>query len=202
MPTAEQFAQLLAEDGRGVHALLWDDQQDLTHALLILRAGYGAERIYNLVVSADSAGIMALRELTDSRCATELAEETCDRPAIAKHLWLLFLPQAASVVLGPWLNGWRRPLSEPPGTVLIIRSADFDSFQRHAPDLTSFVGPRVYDTSMMLSIFSPQIAQRLEQYVPRDLEKVLKQLPGKPPTKEEIELWLAAQHPQRSDPPS
>lgn len=195
MPTAEQFARLLNQDGRGVHALLWDDQQDLVHAVLILRAVYGADRIRSLGVSGDTAGVEALRDLTDSRSAPEFDEEGARRPTVAGQLWMLFLPQAGSADLGPWLNGWRRALSEPPGTVLVVRAADFDAFQRSAPDLSSFVGPRVYDTSHMLSLFSPETARRLERRVPAELVSVLKQLPGAPPTGEELNQWLVAHQP-------
>lgn len=202
MPTAEQFARLLEQDDRGVHALLWDDQQDLVHALLIIRAVYGAERIFTHVVSAGSAGIEALRVLADSRCTPDdYDDQVCGRPPLAGHLWMLFLPQAGSVALGPCLNGWRRPLSEPPGTVLVVRAADFDAFQRHAPDLTSFIGPRVHDTSTMLSVFSPQTAERLERTVPPVLEAVLKRLPGVPPTGDELTEWLTAHDPRPGAPP-
>lgn len=38
MGTAEQLASSLRNEGRGVHLLLWDDKEDLVHALLILTA--------------------------------------------------------------------------------------------------------------------------------------------------------------------
>ncbi len=194
MATAEQLALLIGEDGRGAHVLLWDDKQDLVHALLILLAVLGAEQVYFHVVSTDRDGAKALRDLVDMRCPLEGDEEVGDaRSPLGLRLWVLFLPQASSQQAGPWLNGWRRPLSEPPGTLLVVRHADFDAFQRSAPDLASFVGPRVYDASTMLSIISGDTARRLQARVPPDLERCLKQLPGKPPTREQIEHWLAAQ---------
>src|SRR5262249_25441092 len=107
-----------------------------------------------------------------------------------------FLQQARTELIGPWLNGWRRPLSESPGSLLVIRSADFPAFQRDAPDLTSFVGPRVYDASTMLSLFTPRTAQHLETIMPRELVDILKHLPGKTPSRNELRQWLKAHDPR------
>lgn len=155
MATAEQLAFSISIERRSVHVLLWDDKNDLVRALLALFAGLDIE-VYSLIVSDRDEDLTALGRLVETRIP--IAEYETDSThvfnGVATRLWLLFLAQASSTIVGPWLNGWRRPISEPPGSILVIRRADFDSFQRNAPDIASFVGARIFDASTMLSVFS------------------------------------------------
>jgi hypothetical protein len=181
--------------------LLWDDQNDLVRALLGLLAAlpYGWET-HSLLVSDDEADLRALRHLVESRVRVFEEEGGIERDAksLGDRFWLLFLPQACSFTVGPWLNGWRRPLSAPPGTMLVIRHADFDPFQRNAPDLASFVGSRIFDSSTMLSVFSKATHQRLKPRLPEDVQAVLTRLPGALPDERAIADWIAASGPDVS----
>jgi hypothetical protein len=105
-------------------------------------------------------------------------------------LWLIFLQQASAGLVGPWLNGWRGPLSAPPGALLLIRHADYQAFQRAAPDLVSFVGPRVYEAEGMLSVASPDVVSRLDIALPINILDILGQLPGSLPPPGELDQWI------------
>jgi hypothetical protein len=194
MSTAERLAFSINEERRGVHVLLWDEQDDLVRALLILLAALKDVVVHPLLVSPEQDRILALKKVVDTRCLLEEERETeppsPDSPA--NRFWVLFLQQASSRIAGPWLNGWRRPLSEPPGTLLVIRHADFGSFQQDAPDLASFAGPRLHNASTMLSIVSEESSARLSAGLPAEIEGVLRELPGTLPTKKEIARWIEA----------
>ena len=136
MALVEQLAFSLREQGRGVHALLWDDMGDLIRVLLVTHAALGDIPLEPLLVSGETMRRAELRDLIQARLADEIRherrEDRADDPDLPPHpLWILFLHQAASEAAGPQLNGWRRPLSEPRGTLLIVRNADFRDFQRH-----------------------------------------------------------------------
>lgn len=197
MSTAEQLAFSISTERRGIHALLWDDQNDLARALLGLFAGLDGLQRQALLVSADEKDLLALRELVETRMpiTAEDSELGRDPHARQSQFWLLFLQQASSSVVGPWLNGWRRPLSDPPGSMLIIRHADFVAFQRDAPDIASFVGARIYDASTMLSVFSKTTYERLKARLPDEIEAVLSRLPGTLPAERDIADWIKANAP-------
>ena len=194
MGTAEQLAFSITEEPRAVHVLLWDDQDDLVRALLVLCAALEDHvPIHALLASTEEKGLAALRKVVESRSpvSEDPSANSASGDSPAKHLWILFVPQATSKQVGPWLNGWRRPLSEPPGTLLVIRHADFEPFQRNAPDLASYAGPRIYDASTMLSVFSEETHRRIRPTLPSKVEHILKQLPGNLPPREEITQWIA-----------
>jgi hypothetical protein len=197
MSTAEQLARSIHAEGRGVHVLLWDDQNDLVRALLVLFAGISDSPTHALLVSDDESDLRALRQLVETRVpvAEEESDSGGDSDALASRFWILFLQQASTSAVGPWLNGWRRPISDPPGAMLVIRHADFDPFQRNAPDIASFVGPRIYDASTMLSVFSKATHERLETRLPNEIELILKRLPGTPPTGRDVAEWIKANAP-------
>jgi len=192
MATAEQVAFSIREEGRGVHVVLWDDQADLVRALLVVTAGLKGIPIYGLLVPDRDEDLISLRSLADSRT---VEEENDALKSPADSLWLLFIPPAASKRVGPWLNGWRRPLSQPPGTLLAVRHADFESFQRNAPDLASYFGPRIYDAATMISVWSKETDSRLESELAIEIQEILKRLPGTPPSKSEIDEWRALHSP-------
>ena len=93
------------------------------------------------------------------------------------------------------MNGWRSALAEPPGALLIIRSADFTDFQRNAPDLASFIGPKIFDTSTMLSIWNARIAEKIRSQIPPEIKKILQKLPGEDSSEEEIVEWIKSHPP-------
>lgn len=198
MSTAEQLAFSICTERRGIHALLWDDQNDLVRALLALFAGLDDLQIQALLVSDDEKDLQALRELVETQMpiSAEEAESQRESQSRPSQFQLLFLQQASSNAVGPWLNGWRRPLSDPPGSMLVIRHADFVAFQRDAPDIASFVGPRIYDASTMLSVFSKTTYERLEARLPNEIEAVLSRLPGTLPTERDIADWIKANAPE------
>jgi hypothetical protein len=194
MALVENLAFSLREQGRGVHALLWDDLGDLIRVLLVTHAALGDIPLEPLLVSGETTRVAELRDLIQTRLADQIQQERledrADDPDPLPHpLWILFVNQAASKPAGPQLNGWRRPLSEPTGTLLIVRNADFRDFQRYAPDLASFIGPRIYDTSRLMMVCSRDTLVRLKKDLPRPFESILRQLPGTLPTAEELADW-------------
>ena len=197
MSTAEQLAFSICTERRGIHVLLWDDQNDLVRALLALFAGLDDLQMQALLVSDDERDLLALRELVETYMPISAEEPESERESQSRQsqFWLLFLQQASSNAVGPWLNGWRRPLSEPPGSMLVIRHADFAAFQRDAPDIASFVGPRIYDASTMLSVFSKTTHEGLKAHLPDKIEAVLSRLPGTLPAERDIADWIKANAP-------
>jgi hypothetical protein len=148
-----------------------------------------------LLASASDAAssLRALFELQpseDEEPASDIDSLTPSRD----DLLFLFLQQATSTSIGPWLNGWRSALAAPPGSLLVVRSADFPDFQRNAPDLESFYGPKLYDSSILLSMWSEKTARAMKATLPKDVVAILKELPGPLPSKKDIEDWIR-QHP-------
>ena len=197
MSTAEQLAFSIDVERRGIHALLWSDQNDLVRALLVLFAGLSDLETRALLVSDDEKDLRALRHLVESRSriAEDESDSGEDSESLENQFRILFLQQASSTAVGPWLNGWRRPISEPPGAMLVIRHADFDPFQRNAPDIASFVGARIYDASTMLSVFSKKTYERLNTRLPDEIEAVLGRLPGVSPSEGNLDNWIKASAP-------
>jgi hypothetical protein len=194
MALVEQLAFSLRETGRGVHALLWDDMGDLVRTLLVTHAVLGDIPIEPLLVSGETKRLEEFRDLIAARLADQILHERiearADDPDSPPHpLWILFLQQAASEQAGPRLNGWRRPLSEPRGTLLVVRNADFRTFQRSAPDLASFIGPRIYDASRLMMVCSKDTLSKLEKALPEPFPSILRQLPGTVPTAKELADW-------------
>jgi len=188
----EQLAQSIQIDGKGIHVLLWDDQDDLVRSLMVLLAVLNDWSIRFFLLSSAEQAAKDLRQLFDLQIPTEdglLSEMDSLRPP-RKNLLVLFLQQATSSTIGPYLNGWRSALAEAPGTLLVIRKADFIDFQRNAPDLTSFFGPKIYDSSLMLSIWNENTAKKISPILPDKVRGILKELPGHPPLQPEIEEWI------------
>ncbi len=195
MNTAEQLAFALREEPRGIHSLLWADQGDLVRALLLLLAALPDSAARPILVSPEADCWRNLRQLIAARCpleAEQAPQEDASPAPRDSRLWGLFLQQASTRTVGPWLNGWRRPLSEPPGSLLVVRHADFLGLQREAPDLASYIGPRVVNASAMLSLCSDGTRTRLQPRLPGDFQEVLRELPGEPPPQTEITAWIAA----------
>ncbi|NQT40726.1 MAG: hypothetical protein HQ581_24745 [Planctomycetes bacterium] len=198
MSTAEQLAFSISVERRGIHVLLWDDQGDLVRALLVLFAALVDLPTHALLASGDDVDRDSLRRLIETRIRIPYNDlESDEEPESLRHrFWLLFLQQASSHAVGPWLNGWRRPLSEPPGALLVVRHADFDSFQRNAPDIASFVGVRIYDASTMISVFSKATHACLTTDLPQQISIALDKLPGKLPSQQELAFWIRENAPE------
>lgn len=181
--TAQQLAFSLLEEKRGVHLLLWEEQGELMRVLLILCASLGDKPARSVLLATDQEA-----EQFRAEVASRLTSDSADNGS--NPFWFIFLQQASAKNIGPWLNGWRRPLSEPPGTLLIVRAADALAFLRAAPDLASFIGPRVHDAETMLSIVTSELAGSMTTRLPGELTAILTKLPGVSPTSEELELWV------------
>jgi hypothetical protein len=196
MATAEQLAFSISTEGRGIHVLLWDDQADLARTLVALRAALPDLTMRAVLVSEED--LPTLRQLVESRTplAADPSGAATSSDAIGSYFWILFLPQATAGAIGPWLNGWRRPISEAPGALLVMRHADYGAFQRAAPDIASFVGARICDASTTLSVFSPATFQRLEPRLPEHVLAILRRLPGVCPGESEIRDWIEAHAPE------
>jgi hypothetical protein len=195
MALVEQLAFSLREQGHGVHALLWDDMGDLYRVLLITIAALGEMPTHPLLLSTEVPRIQELNDLIQGRLRDEIEQEgepglTGDSTPPPHPLWIFFLQQAVSKQVGPRLNGWRRPLSEPRGTLMVVRNADFMDFQRNAPDLASFIGPRIYDASRMMMVCSRDTLGKLQKVLPEPFESILRQLPGRVPTAGELADWM------------
>jgi len=194
MALVEQLAFSLREEGRGVNALLWDDIGDLYRVLLITLAALGETEIKPLLISNEESRIKELNDMIQGRLDDQINHEgehiQNNISLLPPHpIWALFLQQAVSRQVGPRLNGWRRPLSEPRGTLLVVRNAEFDNFQRSAPDLASFIGPRIYDASRLLVICSKGTLQKLKKTLPNPFDEILRHLPGTLPADNELADW-------------
>jgi hypothetical protein len=197
MPTAEYFFESILIEGKGVHVLTWEDKGDLVRTLIVLAALFNGKRTYSLLLTSAE---LAQRELGSLFSIKPIAQNEYDdfnnQANLQRDSFLLiFLDQAVGSSIGPLLNGWRSALADPPGTLLIIRSADFTDFQRNAPDLASFIGPKIFDTSTMLSIWSIKIADKIVSQIPPEIKKILQRLPGEDPSEEEIVEWIKSHPP-------
>ncbi len=186
MSTAQQLAFSIAEERRGIHVLLWQDQGELARALLILDAALSDQRLEYFLLGTSADAELLRGEIAKRPAATEISGSQGETT-----FGVILIQQASAKAIGPWLNGWRRPLSEPPGSLLVIRHADFLAFQRAAPDLTSYVGARVHDAEQMLSIVSSEVASKLVLPLPDCIAGVLRQMPGAPYQEQELRRWIS-----------
>ena len=193
MATAERMAESIRIEGQGVFALLWDAKEDLVRALLLLDAALHDVPKRSLLLTPGGGAVDALRRLIETRVVIRAGDADGEqRQATAHELWYLYLQQALSELVGPWLNGWRSPLRQRPGAILVIRHADFEPFQRSAPDLASFVGPRIHNASTMLSTASAATLGRLGARLAGPDADILRELPGNMPHENELRQWIAA----------
>jgi len=175
-----------------------DAKEDLVRALLVLSAALDEVPIRALLLVSGSQSGVALRSLIETRVILSETSEEADTnaaPSPVSELWIRFLQQASYEALGPLLNGWRSSLRQSHGTILIIRHADFEPFQRSAPDLASFIGPRIFNASNLLSLFSNNTRKKLNSKLPEEWTKILDELPGKMPPDKTIREWITASAP-------
>lgn len=190
MFASEKFFFSVMADRAGIHAILWDDKTELVRALLVLRAVMQAVEFEFLAVSGGQNDLDQLIGIIDARRPNPVQSDA-DNLAVRENTFvILLLQQASSQTVGPWLNGWRTPLSEPPGSILVIRAADFGQFQRNAPDLSSFIGPKVLDSSSMISHFSTKVVSSLSATLPPAAIDALARLPGEMPTRNQLNDWI------------
>ena len=198
MATAEQMGKSICVEQQGVFALLWDAKEDLVRSLLILNAALGEMPKRAVLLAPGSQSFVALRNLIETRVIiSEICEEADEKaaPVPVSQLWLMFLQQASYEAVGPLLNGWRSSLRQSHGTILIIRHADFEPFQHWAPDLASFIGPRIFNASNLLSLFSNNTRKKLKAKLPEEWIRILDELPGTMPPDETIRAWITASSP-------
>ncbi|MFQ5640352.1 MAG: hypothetical protein ACE5IR_20425 [bacterium] len=195
MATSEHLADSILIERQGVHALVWDDKGDLIRALLILLEVIDKIPIKPFLLSSVEESEKALRKLFEIQPVSANDVYLDDAIKTSRdELLLIFLQQATNTTIGPLLNGWRSALAKPPGTLLVVRNADFTSFQREAPDLASFIGPKITDSSTILYIWSQKTAQKIQRQLPQTITNMLKKLPGEQPATKEISDWIT-QHP-------
>ena len=190
MYVSEKFFFSVVTDRAGVHVLLWEDKNELVRALLVLQAAMQTAELQFILVSGEESDLDELIRIIDTRRPGVLPSELDETGETDATFLVLLFQQASSQTIGPWLNGWRNPLAESPGSLLVIRSADFEQFQRNAPDLSSFVGPKVLDSSSMISDFSPEILRYLKVSLAPSAIEALDKLPGTMPMMDELEQWL------------
>lgn len=190
MFVSEKFFFSVATDRAGVHVLLWEDKNELVRALLVLEAAMQTTEFQFILVSGVESDVDQLIQVIDTRRPSLLPSEVDDSGERDNPFLVLLFQQASSQTIGPWLNGWRNPLAESPGSLLVIRSADFEQFQRNAPDLSSYVGPKVLDSSTMISEFSPEILCCLKVALTPSTIEALEKLPGTMPNRDELEQWI------------
>jgi len=192
MITAENLANAMQLEKRGVYALIWDDKGELVRALIVFLAALRGMKIKPILMSSVEEAEKKLRLLFETQPPARALERSKEAEVNAGRdkFLLLFLQQAAGKSIGPIVNGWRTALADSPGTLLVARSADFTDFQRAAPDLFSFVGPKCADSASMLSIWSHKIAQKMQLKFPESIEAIIKQLPGEKPSLKELREWF------------
>ncbi|MEW6236093.1 MAG: hypothetical protein AB1656_11960 [Candidatus Omnitrophota bacterium] len=152
--------------------------------------------VYPLLLTSTNESISKLRSLFEIKQPPQEIDGETDESLLParKDLLIFFIQQATSKMIGPWLNGWRSQIASSPGTLLVIRHADFMDFQREAPDLASFFGSKNQDSASMLSLWNKETAQNIKINLPKELHDILIKLPGELPSKKEIEFWIK-QHP-------
>jgi hypothetical protein len=202
MATAEQMAKSIDIEKQGVFALLWDAKEDLVRALVVLNAVLREMPKKALLLAPGSQSVVVLRTLIETRVIISETSENADaKPSQVpdSELWLMFLQQASYEVVGPLLNGWRSSLRQSYGTILIIRHADFEPFQRWAPDLASFIGPRIFSASNLLSLFSKNTRKKVKAKLPEEWSRILAELPGTMPPEDTVREWIKASAPDAKE---
>lgn len=191
MNTAELFAKNIILEKKGVFLLEWSEKPDLIRALLVLISIIGEDLINPTLLESEITTNNYLKDLFQIRQISDniLDDNYYFLPA-RKEILFLFLQQAASSTVGPILNGWRSALSSVPGSILFVRTPDVMSLQRSAPDLSSFIGPKIADATTFLSIWSQETQMKLNDKIPENILQILEKLPGVLPQNGELESWI------------
>jgi hypothetical protein len=180
MESAGHLAQSLRFQPRGIHVLLWEDKADLVRALIIVKAVLPEVKT-PIVLSPVSIN---LQKFSIRLFESEQESILLDAPRI------IIIPQASTEVVGAWLNGWRRRLAEAPGTLIVIRRADFTSLCLRAPDLMSFAQSDVHEATGLLPLIESEILENIPNQIPDDWKTALNALPGEIPSDDDIVRWI------------
>ena len=180
MASAEHLAFLLSMQTRGVQVLLWEHKVDLIRALLVLQAAMPDFPDAPVVVPTGQSDLQ--------RFSIDLFEESDRQPRVSRRI--LLIPQGSAGTIGTWLNGWRRRLAEPPGTLLVARRAEFAALCRRAPDLLSFAQSDVHEATGLLPLVEPGTLAKISQRLPDSWYGPLDALPGAMPTRDAIGDWV------------
>lgn len=178
MESAEHLAQAILLRTHGIQVLLWEYKTDLVRALLLLKSV--------LTDFPDSPIYLPIEQSELQKLSIHLYE---DAQLGVKKRWFILIPQASTDAVGAWLNGWRRRLSEEPGTVLVIRRADYGPLCRRAPDIMSFVNSEVHEAGGLLPLADRRTLSQLTDRLPHAWYTSLQMLPGDLPEQGEITEW-------------
>ena len=135
--------------------------------------------------------------------ARQIDDATTGEQAASEALLILVLEHTAGRVVGPALNGWRKALARPPGSLLVIHEAEVQEFQRGAPDLASFLTAQQLRADSSLPLWDEESCSSLrrawleEPYL--RLPEAVQSLPGEPLDEDEFRAWLRS-HCGSSDP--
>jgi len=167
----------------GIRLLIWEDKDELARCLVVVRALLQGQSFEDILLSTDTPTIERVRLIVETRRLFD------DQP---NSFLSLFIQQATTATVGPFLNGSRRPLAESPGTLLVVRSADFPALLRAAPDMTSFVVHRMFDAAELLAPFDSALASLFSADLPPTLVDILNLLPGDPVAMDRLNAWVKA----------
>jgi hypothetical protein len=156
MASAEHLAYALSMQTRGIQVLLWEHKVDLIRALLVVRAAMPDFPDAPVVIPTEQSDLQ--------RFSIDLFEES-DQPRTGSRR-ILLIPQGSTGVIGTWLNGWRRRLADPPGTLLVVRRAEFVALYQRAPDLMSFAQSEVHAATGLLPLVEPGTLARISGRLP------------------------------------
>lgn len=190
MNTAELFAKSIIIEKKGVFLLEWSEKPDLIRALLVLISIIGEDLINPTLLESEITAKKYLKDLFQIRQVSNSMFDDNYLVPPRKEILFLFLQQAASTTVGPILNGWRSALSSMPGSILFVRNPDVMSLQRSAPDLSSFIGPKMADATTFLSIWSQETQIKLNNKIPKNIWQILEKLPGVLPQDGELASWI------------
>jgi hypothetical protein len=180
MESAEHLALTLGVQTRGIQILLWEHKTELVRALIVLKAG---------LQDFPEAPILLPTEQKDLlRFSIGLFENSEEPPLRERRI--ILVPQASTGTVGSWLNGWRRQLANPPGTLFVIRRADFLALYRRAPDLMSFAQSEIHETTDMMPLIDQDILIRISGKLPDAWNEPLNALPGVMPSEQAILNWV------------
>lgn len=183
MESAERLA-LLGIQTRGIQVLLWEHKTDLIRALLVLQAA--------LPDFPDAPILLPTAHYALQRFSIRLFERPEEPPSAQRRI--LLIPQASTEAAGAWLNGWRRRLADPPGTLFIVRRVDFTALCRRAPDLMSFAKSEIHEATGLLPLISPETLDRVSERLPDAWYAPLESLPGVMPAAGEVTAWIQRLH--------
>lgn len=187
MATALEFAMGLATRGRGISLLLWEDKDDLIRALLVLQAALTPPGLEPKVCRTETETTQALFQLFE-RQRVEPGEALHDTAPSAHSIPILFVAFASGMIVGPVLNGWRRQLADPPGSIIVLRCAESRGFARCAPDLASFVQTKG-KAEEFLPIWPRELHDAIRPRLNEGMMEAICSLPGEAPSESELAHW-------------